>query len=195
MAGAADALHAGGDGGRRLDLNDEVDRAHVDAQLERRSRDDGANPTGLELVFDLGALGGGEGAVVGAGEGFLREVVDESGKAFGGAAVVDKDEGGLALADDREKSRGDGRPDGSSFRGGVRGPGGVRFRRLEIFNRDFNSESEAFGGGGVDDRHGARRKSRPLHSARQNRSRCGRDDNLAGAAEKAGDFFEGALGG
>ncbi len=35
MAGAADALHAAGDGWRRFDLNDEIDGAHVDAEFER----------------------------------------------------------------------------------------------------------------------------------------------------------------
>ena len=40
VAGAADALHAAGDRGRRLDLNDEIDRAHVDAEFERRGCDE-----------------------------------------------------------------------------------------------------------------------------------------------------------
>ena len=35
VAGAADALHAAGDRGRSLDLDDEIDGAHVDAELER----------------------------------------------------------------------------------------------------------------------------------------------------------------
>ena len=35
MAGAADALHAAGDRGRRFDLDDEIDGAHVDAEFER----------------------------------------------------------------------------------------------------------------------------------------------------------------
>ncbi len=35
MAGAADALHAAGDGWRRFDLDDEIDGAHVDAEFER----------------------------------------------------------------------------------------------------------------------------------------------------------------
>ena len=35
VAGAADALHAAGNRWRRLDLNDEIDRAHVDAEFER----------------------------------------------------------------------------------------------------------------------------------------------------------------
>ena len=34
VAGAADALHAAGDGRRRLDLDDEIDGAHVDAEFE-----------------------------------------------------------------------------------------------------------------------------------------------------------------
>ena len=40
MAGAADALHAARDRGRRLDLDDQIDRAHVDAELERGGRDE-----------------------------------------------------------------------------------------------------------------------------------------------------------
>ena len=50
VAGAADALHACGDGGRRLDLDDHVDGAHVDAELEGRGGDDGADLSGLEEV-------------------------------------------------------------------------------------------------------------------------------------------------
>ena len=40
VAGPADALEATGDRAGRLDLDDEVDRSHVDAELERRGRDD-----------------------------------------------------------------------------------------------------------------------------------------------------------
>ena len=40
VAGAADALHAARDRRRRLDLDDEIDGAHVDAELERRGRDE-----------------------------------------------------------------------------------------------------------------------------------------------------------
>ena len=35
MPGPADALQAGGDGLRGLHLDDEIDRSHVDAELER----------------------------------------------------------------------------------------------------------------------------------------------------------------
>jgi hypothetical protein len=34
MTGAADALQAAGHRGRRFDLYDQIDRAHVDAELE-----------------------------------------------------------------------------------------------------------------------------------------------------------------
>ncbi len=39
VTAAADALEPAGDRRRRLDLDDEIDRAHVDAELERRGRD------------------------------------------------------------------------------------------------------------------------------------------------------------
>ncbi len=117
VAGAADALHAGGDGGGRLDLDDHVDGTHVDAELERGGGDDGADLSGFEEGFDFGALGGGERAVMGAGEGLLGEVVDEAGEALGGAAVVDEDEGGLTGEDDGEETRRDGGPDGGTFGG------------------------------------------------------------------------------
>ena len=42
MAAAADPLQPAGDRRRRLDLDDEIDRPHVDAELERRSRDERA---------------------------------------------------------------------------------------------------------------------------------------------------------
>jgi hypothetical protein len=46
VAGAADALQAAGDGLGRLDLQDEVHGAHVDAELERRGgHRHGSSPT------------------------------------------------------------------------------------------------------------------------------------------------------
>jgi hypothetical protein len=92
VAGAADALHAAGDAGRRFDLDDEVDCAHVDAEFERGGGDEGLDLAGLEQLFDLDALRGGERAVVGAGDGFAGELVESSGEALGDAAGVDEDE-------------------------------------------------------------------------------------------------------
>jgi hypothetical protein len=52
MAGPTDPLQPGGDRGRRFDLDDEVDGAHVDAQLERRGGHDGGEPARLEVLLD-----------------------------------------------------------------------------------------------------------------------------------------------
>ncbi len=55
VAGASDALHAPCDRARRLDLADEVDRAHVDAELERRGGDEAGQVACLERLLDLAA--------------------------------------------------------------------------------------------------------------------------------------------
>ena len=56
MTGAADALQPAGDGLGRLDLQDEVDGAHVDPQLERTGGDETGQLAGLQQLLDLGAL-------------------------------------------------------------------------------------------------------------------------------------------
>ena len=56
VPGPADALQPAGDRWRRLDLHDEVDRPHVDAELEARRRDDAAEPARLEVGLDECAL-------------------------------------------------------------------------------------------------------------------------------------------
>ncbi len=56
MPAAADALQPAGHRGRRLDLHDEIDRAHVDAELERRGGDERAQRARLQQVLDLDAL-------------------------------------------------------------------------------------------------------------------------------------------
>ena len=68
VAGAPDALQAAGDGLGRLDLQDEVDGAHVDAELERAGCDEAGQLAGLEQLLDLRALLARERAVVGASD-------------------------------------------------------------------------------------------------------------------------------
>ena len=55
VAGPADALQPAGNRRRGLDLDDQIDRAHVDAELETRCRDDGLESPALERFLDLGA--------------------------------------------------------------------------------------------------------------------------------------------
>ena len=66
VAGAADALEAAGDRLRRLDLDHEVDRAHVDPELERRGGDQARDLAELEQLLDLDPLLARQRAVVGA---------------------------------------------------------------------------------------------------------------------------------
>ena len=65
VAGPADALEPARDAGRALDLDDEVDRAHVDAELEAGRGDQRGEPAGLELLLDREPLLAGDAAVVG----------------------------------------------------------------------------------------------------------------------------------
>ena len=96
-----DSLQAAGDRLRRLDLDDEVDGAHVDPELERRGRDEAWNPAGLQLLLDEHPLLAGKAAVMctrnlpvrlrdsafGVGGG---ELVEPESEAFGQPAVVDE---------------------------------------------------------------------------------------------------------
>ena len=66
MAGAADPLEPAGDRLRRLDLDDQVDRAHVDAELERGRGDEARDVAALQQLLDLDALLARERPVVGA---------------------------------------------------------------------------------------------------------------------------------
>ena len=66
VAGAADPLDAAGNAPRRLHLDDQVDRAHVDAQLQARGRHQRRQASGLERLLDLDPLLAGDRAVVGA---------------------------------------------------------------------------------------------------------------------------------
>src|SRR5918995_1560232 len=56
VTGPADALQARRDARRGLDLDDQVDRAHVDAQLEAGGGDHGGQLAGLERLLDVLAL-------------------------------------------------------------------------------------------------------------------------------------------
>jgi hypothetical protein len=68
VTGPADPLEAGGHAGRGLDLDHQVDRAHVDAELEAGGGDHARQPPGLEVVLDERALLLGHAAVVGLGD-------------------------------------------------------------------------------------------------------------------------------
>ncbi len=124
VAGAADALHAAGDGRGRFDLHHQVDGAHIDAQLERRGGDQAAQRAEFEAVFDFFALRHGHAAVMRAHKNFPGEIVQRAGNSFRQAAVVDEDERGAMGADQFEQLGMDGAPDRRThraLRGGAAG--------------------------------------------------------------------------
>ncbi len=75
VPGASGALQPARDRGRRLDLDDEIHGAHVDAEFQAGGGDHGRQPAGLQRLLDLSALSAGHRAVVGAG--------DDLGRALG----------------------------------------------------------------------------------------------------------------
>ena len=66
VAGPADPLEAARHRLRALDLDDEVDGAHVDPELEARRGDEAGDPAGLQVLLDQHPLLARERAVVGA---------------------------------------------------------------------------------------------------------------------------------
>ena len=76
MARTADPLRRGRDGGRRVDENDFVDGADVDAEFERRRGDDGLQFSCLHALFDGLADFLRERAMVRDGEKIALPVID-----------------------------------------------------------------------------------------------------------------------
>ena len=151
-----------GDGLRRLDLEHEVDRAHVDAELQRRGRHQAGQLARLQLLLDDRALLAGERAVVGAGDVLLRELVEAQREALGAAAVVDEDDRRAVLADEPQQLGVDRRPDRLARRLRRRRAGRAGRRRALIrldhrLHRHMDLEVELLAHARVDDRRGAPR--------------------------------------
>ena len=152
MAGPPDALQAGGDAGRRLDLHHEVDRAHVDPELQRARRDDGGKLAPLEAVLDLLALLLREAPVVGEGDLFARHLVDGRRQPLRQPPRVDEDHRRAIRPDELDQPRMDRRPD--------RAPPSLFWRsgrRLDlaeppqVLDRHLDAEIELFLAARVDD--------------------------------------------
>ncbi len=65
---APNPLHARGDTGWRVDLDDEVHRSHVDAELQTGSGHHRGQPAGLQIVLDERPLFPADAAVMGPGQ-------------------------------------------------------------------------------------------------------------------------------
>ena len=100
MVGAADTLQKSARAFRCAEVNDKIDIAPVDAEVERRRRDDGAQLAGGHRGFDLFALSGIERAVMQADRQIVIVGAPEflEGE-FGLHAGVDEDERQFLRAD------------------------------------------------------------------------------------------------
>ncbi len=143
MTSPADTLQGARDIARRLHLADQIDRPHVDAQLQRRGGDDGRQPALLQRRLGLLPHFQGDTAVMCAGEVVL--FVQEGGDSFNGPAIVGEDDGRTMVADLVAEKAVDRRPD--------------RFlrQRSELLDGVDDQQIEVLAHAGVHDAH------RPRH--------------------------------
>ena len=157
VAAAADALQAAGDRRRRFDLDDQIDRAHVDAELERRGRDQRAQGAGLQQVLDLDALRPRDRAVVRADQRLAGQLVQRAGQPLGQPPAVDEDQRRAVRADELEQPRVDRRPDRRPRVAHDAGPLGIsafgaRSQLRHVLDRHFDGQLQRLLLAGVDDR-------------------------------------------
>ena len=112
------------DGGR-LDLDDEVDRPHVDAELEAARGDEGRQPARLEVLLDLEPLLARDAAVMRPHELLAGELVQARRQPLGEPPAVHEDERGPMRPDELEQRGMDRRPDRVARLGPAAGPPGA----------------------------------------------------------------------
>ena len=161
MTGAPDALDAGRDTRRGFDLQHQVDRAHVDAELERRRGDEAAKGPCFQLVLDEQSLLARDRPVVRSYEVFARQLVDARRQALRQASRVDEDDRRAMRLDQLEQSRVDRGPD--AVEGAARLL--LRGESRHVLDRDLDAHLHRLQPAGVDDGHlaaGAAEESRDL---------------------------------
>ena len=157
VAGAADALHAAGHRRRRLNLNHQVDRAHIDAQLQRGGGAQGANLPGLQLLLDDRALRRGQRAMMGAGNGLASQLVQRAGQPLGHLAAVHKENCRVTRANNLKQAWMNRVPDGDAarrLRGRAAGQLFLFAQARHVFDRNFDAQLQLLGRAGVDDGDG-----------------------------------------
>ena len=144
MAGTSDPLHSARDRRRRLDLYDQIDRAHVDAELERAGRDERGETTGLEVILDAEPLLSRDRAMVRVDQLFACELVERAREALCEPPGVHEDKRRAVRADELEDLRVDRGPDRRALDRG-HGPGwdlGRLAQARHVLDRDFDAKLE-----------------------------------------------------
>ena len=180
VTSTTDALEATGHARRALDLDDEVDGAHVDAKLERAGGDERGEAARLQFLLDLESLLAGDAAVMSAHELLARELVESLREPLAQAPAVREDDRALVAPDQLEDPRVDRRPDArSQVRADRRAAG------LLLMGQDVTD------GAHVVDRHDDLQVERLSGARIDDRDLAVRPD----AAEEASDRVERPLGG
>ena len=167
VAGAADPLHSARDRDRRFDLDHQVDRPHVDPELERRGGNERPELARLERVLDQQPLLARDRAVVGAGDRLARKVVECRGEPLREAARVHEQDRRAVRFHELEQARVHRRPDASRFASGRCRARGRRCRQgitgpRHVLDGHLDAQVENLLRPGVHDRH---RPPRPLANA------------------------------
>ena len=175
VARAPDALQPTRHRLRALDLDDEIDGAHVDPELEARRRDEARDATRLQVLLDQDALLARERAVMRARDLLeligdaafgvrLGQLVDPEREPLGEPPVVDEDDRRAVGADELEQGGVDRRPDRADVRLVARSPSPPRparpaatagcdaFQLAHVLDRDHDLEIELLALSGVDER-------------------------------------------
>ncbi len=187
----------------RLDLHDEVDRAHVDAELEAGGGDQALEPARTSArprsasrrsrdsepwwAFTSSSCSGG--CALGLGRSVLAlpvQLVEAGGQPLGQPAGVDEDERGAVLLHQLQQARVHRRPDRAARRTGrrrARASGSLDHGAElgHVVDRDDHLDLERLAHPGVDHRD----RPRPPHAVVAD----------GGAAEEAGDLLQRALRG
>ena len=213
MTRAADPLQAACDGLRALDLDDEVDRAHVDPELEAGRRDEARDPARLEVLLDQHALLARQRAVVRpcdlsllmgyAAFGVLvGELVDAQREPLGEPAVVDEDDRRAVRPHQLEEGGVDRRPDRARCRlvprvhldpvlhDGLRERQPRRPQLAEVLDGNDDLEVELLALPGVDERDLPGRPRHPAADLGERALRGGEADPLEGLLHDPLEPFE-----
>ena len=121
---APDALQARRDRRRRLDLDHQIHRAHVDAQFEGAGGDDGRQEAALQAVFHLLPLLARDAPVVRRRDLAAGQIVERAREPLGEPPRIDEDHRRAVLFDQLQKPRMDRRPDAAPLRPPCRWPRG-----------------------------------------------------------------------
>ncbi len=116
VPGSANPLQTAGNGRRGFDQNHEVDRRHVDAELEGGGGDDGPKLSAFEHVLDLESLLARDRPMVGAHQILSGQPVQLAGQPFGEAAAVHEEDRRAVLFRQLQESGVHRGPDGTTDR-------------------------------------------------------------------------------